>query len=67
MIVQILVCVSQGKESMGNDRQLLAKERIMVKKGPWGWMEECGEFTNLQVLGLVENGWSESSVINCKN
>lgn len=52
---------------MGNDRQLLAKERIMVKKGPWGWMEECGEFTNLQVLGLVENGWSESSVINCKN
>lgn len=52
---------------MGKDRQLLAKEGIRVKKGPWEWMEEHGEFTNLQVLHLVENGWSGSSVINCQN
>lgn len=39
---------------MDNDRQLLAKEGTGIKKGPWGWMEEHGEFTNLQMLGLVK-------------
>lgn len=31
-------------------------------------MEECGEFTNLQVLGLVVNEQSGTSVIkDCQN
>lgn len=35
---------------MGNDRQLLAKEGIMVKKGPWGWVEVRDEFRSMMNL-----------------
>lgn len=44
-------------------RQLLADRGAGIWGGPWGWMDECGDFTNLQVLGLVVNGHSGTSVI----
>lgn len=48
---------------MQSDRQLLAKGGRS-----WGWMGERSKCINLEVLGLVANGWSGTSAIKgCQN